>query len=195
MTRMRKWVISLAVLALASSPSFVQAKSGQADAGISIYYGVKAGDTLYGISKRHYLTSDYVKVAKQNGLDPKAKLKVGARLKLKDPLVLDHYTVAKGDTLFAIAGKYFSQSNYIGILMQVNGLTGTTEIKKGRTLSIPMPSGQRSYQVKEGDTLQSISAKYYKQSDYVAAIAKSNGIDGVSGTIKLGQSLLIPNPF
>lgn len=192
-----KWAISLvlSVAVLGASPEGATAAGKGADAAVSIYYGIKAGDTLYGIAKRHYLTGDYASVAKANGLDPKGKLKAGSRVKLSNPLVLDYYKVAKGDTLFAIAGKYFSRSNYISIMMQYNGLVSTTELKAAMSLRIPLPSGERKHQVKAGETLFSISSKYYKQDDYVKAIAKSNGLKSAADAIKLGQSLLIPNPF
>ncbi|MDF2834939.1 MAG: ErfK/YbiS/YcfS/YnhG family protein [Paenibacillus sp.] len=196
-TKQWKWAISLvlSMSVLAASPGIAAATGKGAEAAISIYYGIKKGDTLYGISKRHYLTGDFASVAKANGLDPQAKLKAGSRVKLSNPLVLDYYTVAQGDTLFAIAGKYFSRGNYISIMMQCNGMTNTSELKAGMTLRIPLPAGERKHQVKKGETLFSISANYYKQADYIAAIAKSNGLNGAKESIKLGKTLIIPNPF
>lgn len=192
-----RWAVSLALcfVLLASCPVLSWAKGGQEEATISIYYGVKAGDTLYGISKRHYLTGDYERVAKLNGLDPKAKLKAGAQLKLNNPLVFDQYTVKKGDTLYAIAGKYFSRSNYISIMMQYNRMSGTKDLKAGMTLRIPLPAGERKHTVRAGETLFSISLDYYKLADYQSAIAKANGIKDAAGSIKIGQVLQIPNPF
>ncbi len=197
MKKQWKWAISLVLSmgVLAAGPGMTSAAGKGADSAISIYYGIKAGDTLYGISKRHYLTGDYASVAKANGLDPKAKLKAGSRVKLSNPLVLDYYIVAQGDTLFGIAGKYFSRSNYISIMMQYNGMTSTAELKAGMSLRIPTPAGERKHEVRAGETLFSISANYYKQADYIASIAKSNGLNSATGSIKLGQTLLIPNPF
>lgn len=198
MMKQWKWAISLVLSAavLGASPGGAATAAGnETDAAVSIYYGIKAGDTLYGIARRHYLTGDYASVAKANGLDPKGKLKAGSRIKLSNPLVLDYYKVAKGDTLFAIAGKYFSRSNYISIMMQYNGLESTAELKAGMSLRIPLPTEELKHRVKAGETLFGISSKYYKQDDYVKAIAKSNGLKSVADAIKLGQSLLIPNPF
>ncbi|MDQ6419559.1 LysM peptidoglycan-binding domain-containing protein [Paenibacillus sp. LHD-117] len=197
MSRQLKWVVSLITcfLLLAVNPGLSSATGGQEETSISIYYGVKAGDTLYGISKRHYLTGDFERVARLNGLDPKAKLQAGVRLKLSNPLVLDHYTVKQGDTLFAIASKYFSRSNYISIMMQYNKMSSTQDLKAGMTLRIPLPAGESRHQVQAGETLFSISSKYYKLADYQGAIARSNGIESAAGAIKAGQALQIPNPF
>nr|WP_306813057.1 LysM peptidoglycan-binding domain-containing protein [Paenibacillus soyae] len=183
------------MVVLASFPHLSGASGAQREGSISIYYGVKAGDTLYGISKKHYLTGDFERVAKLNGWDPKAKLKAGAQLKLNNPLIFDQYTVKKGDTLYGIAGKYFSRGNYISIMMQYNGMTGTKDLKAGMTLRIPLPSGETKHKVKAGETLFSISLDYYKLADYQGAIGKANGIKDAAGSIKIGQTLQIPNPF
>lgn len=197
MIKMKRWAISLALSAavLAAVPNLATASGAPKEAGISIYYGVKAGDTLYGISKRHYLTGNYERVAKLNGIDAQSGLKAGSRIKLNNPLVLDHYSVKQGDTVVSIAAKYFNRSNYISLMMQYNGMTSTADLKAGMELKIPTPSGEKVHRVKAGETLFGISGKYYKPEDYQTAIAKSNGLKGAASALKLGQSVQIPNPF
>ncbi|MFC4775547.1 LysM peptidoglycan-binding domain-containing protein [Paenibacillus sp. GCM10023252] len=176
------------------NPAAMQAAL-QKEPSLSMDYEVKPGDTWYGIAKRYYLTSDFERVARLNGMSSKVKLQAGASLKLTNPLVLDQYTVKTGDTLYAIAGQYFSRSYYLTILMQYNQMTSSQDLKAGMKLRIPLPAGEGNHLVRSGETLYSLTSKYYNLADYQAAIAGANGLEGAGGLIKLGQELRIPNPF
>ncbi|WP_240633361.1 LysM peptidoglycan-binding domain-containing protein [Paenibacillus montanisoli] len=192
-----KWVLSIAALLvlLLSCPNPLSAKEDNKSS-ISITYSIKSGDTLYSIAKKYYLTGDYERVARLNGWVPKASLKAGAVLKLKNPLILDHYTVNAGDTLFAITNRYFNRSQYKNALMEYNGISDpNTGLKIGMALIVPIPSGEQRHVVHAGDTLYSLSAKYFKSIDYQQAIARYNEIQETPGAIKAGQVLRIPNPF
>ncbi len=192
-----KWAVSMAagLALLAAAPYASSAGSAQEEATIRIYYGVQAGDTLYGIARKHYLNGDFTSLAKQNGLDPDEKLRVGAQLELNNPLVFDYYTVKNNDTLYGIASRYFSRANYISVLMQYNQLKSAQALKAGMALRIPLPAGEKRHLVQAGETLFSISTVYYKVSDYQNAIARANGMQVAASVIKVGQVLQIPNPF
>ncbi len=185
----------LVLMALAGYPGVTNAAASK-EAFISVTHTVKTGETLYGISRKFYLTGDYVQVAKWNGFDPKVALKAGTALKLSNPLVMDEYTVKAGDTLFAITNRYFNRNQYMNALMAYNRITDpNTELKMGMALRIPLPAGERRHVVLAGDTLYSLSSRFFKAADYQHAIAQSNGIAAATGKISAGQVLRIPNPY
>ncbi|MCM3630817.1 LysM peptidoglycan-binding domain-containing protein [Paenibacillus glycanilyticus] len=164
--------------------------------GMTVSYTIQPGDTLFGISKKYYLTGRFEQVAKANGLNPQAGLKAGTVIKLKNPLVLDYYEVRQGDTLFAITKHYFNRGNYMDALMTYNGISDPdTPLKIGMTLRVPLPSGEGRHHVVKGDTLYSLSVRYFKPQDYQKALAQTNGINTASGRIQAGQELQIPNPY
>lgn len=197
MSRQSKWVLCMIMVMMAwvSYPGSLGAEAGKAS-GISVPYTIKPGDTLFGISKKYYLTGDYEQVAKVNGLNPKEALKAGTVIQLKSPLVLDYYEVQPGDTLFAIAKGYFNRGSYMETLMTYNGISDpNTELKIGMALRIPLPSGEGRHFVVKGDTLYGLSVKYFKSQDYQKAVAQSNGISIATGRIEAGEQLQIPNPY
>ncbi len=197
MSRQSKWVLCMimVMMALVSYPGNSGAEAEKAS-GIVIPYTVRPGDTLFGISKKYYLTGDYEQVAKVNGLDPKVSLKAGTVIKLKSPLVLDYYEVQPGDTLFAVAKSYFNRGNYMDTLMEYNGITDpNSELQIGMTLRIPLPSGEGRHHVVKGDTLYSLSVKYFKSQDYQKAVAEANEVGTATSLIQAGQELQIPNPY
>ncbi|NIK69684.1 LysM peptidoglycan-binding domain-containing protein [Paenibacillus sp. BK720] len=179
----------MVMMALVSYPGNMGAEAEKAS-GITVPYTVKPGDTWFGISKKYYLTGDYEQVAKVNGLNSKASLKAGTVIKLKSPLVLDYYEVQPGDTLFAIAKSYFNRGYYMDTLMTYNGITDpNTELQIGMTLRIPLPSGEGRHHVVKGDTLYSLSVKYFESQDYQKAVAQTNGVDTSASLIQAGQEL------
>ncbi|ACS99597.1 ErfK/YbiS/YcfS/YnhG family protein [Paenibacillus sp. JDR-2] len=197
MSRQSKWVLCMimVMMALVIYPGNLRAEAEKAT-GITVPYTVKPGDTLFGISKKYYLTGDYEQVAKVNGLNPTGSLKAGSVIKLKSPLVLDYYEVLPGDTLFSITKSYFNRSNYMDTLMTYNGITDpNTELHIGMTLRIPLPSGEGRHHVVKGDTLYSLSVKYFKSLDYQKAVAQTNGVGTAASMIQAGQELQIPNPY
>lgn len=185
----------MVMMALVSYPGSSSAEALKAS-GMTISYAVQPGDTLFSISKKYYLTGNYEQVAKANGLNSKTGLKAGAVLKLKNPLVMDYYEVQQGDTLFAITKRYFNRSNYMNVLMTYNGISDpNTELKIGMTLRIPLRSGEGRHHVVKGDTMYSLSARYFKAQDYQKAVAQTNGVGTASSLIQAGQQLQIPNPY
>ncbi|WP_284238564.1 LysM peptidoglycan-binding domain-containing protein [Paenibacillus glycanilyticus] len=185
----------MVMMALVSYPGGSHAQSNTGFT-INVPYTVQPGDTLFGISKKYYLTGNYEQVAKANGLDPTAGLKAGVVLSLKNPLVLEYYTVEPGDTLYSITKQYFNRNNYMNALMAYNGIEDpNTELKIGMALRVPLRSGEGKHTVVKGDTLYSLSVRYYKSQDYQQAIAEANGLGTDLSRIQAGQELQIPNPY
>ncbi|REE90659.1 LysM domain-containing protein [Paenibacillus taihuensis] len=197
MSKQSKWVLGIVLLVMlfTSRPEISNALA-DTDTSIMVSYSIKPGDTLYAIAKKFYLTGDYERVAKANGLDPKASLKAGTTLELSNPLVLDQYTVRLGDTLYAITNQYFNRAQYMDVLMGYNQITDpNTGLKLGMELRIPLPTGEKRHTVVKGDTIYSLVAQYMKFQDYQQAIARYNGLLETVDSIKAGQVLQIPNPY
>ena len=97
------------------------------------------------------------------------------------------YTVAYGDTLFGIAGRF---GTTVQAIADANNLSATTLIRAGQTLTIPGAKAQQTgeYVVQAGDTLYSIAAKYGTTGNSIAA---ANQIVNPS-LLRVGQRLVIP---
>jgi len=100
------------------------------------------------------------------------------------------YTIKSGDTLLAIARKYYTTRDDIRSL---NSLKKGETLSIGRILKIPVntyyPSGSiLKYSIKSGDTLLAIAQKYHSTT---AEICKINKISKTT-QLKLGQILKVP---
>ena len=80
-------------------------------------YTVKAGDTLYSISRKYNITIDELKAL--NNLTSNL-LSVGQILKIPTSQITTTYIVEKGDTLYSIAGKF---NTTVDNLKKLNNLT------------------------------------------------------------------------
>ncbi len=93
------------------------------------------------------------------------------------------YTSVQGDTVTALAAKYGVNANSI---KWSNGLTGDG-IPAGKQLVIP-PANGIVYQVKTGDTIDSVVGRY--QADKTTFIAVN---DAESGRLAVGDYVFMPN--
>lgn len=154
-------------------------------------YTVKAGDSLYAISKKFGLTVDELK--KLNNLTSNT-LKIGQVLKIKSsttPTVTPgtiNYTVKSGDNLYAIARKY---NTTVDEIKKLNNLASNT-LSIGQVLKIPIttPSQElpsETYVVQRGDSLYSIARKLGTTVD---KLKKFNNL--TSNLLSVGQVLKIP---
>ncbi|SIQ01105.1 membrane-bound lytic murein transglycosylase D [Aeromonas sp. RU39B] len=157
-------------LALADLPSSERLKSGQ--------YQVGKGDTLSIIASRHGVSVDELKMA--NNLNSHA-LRAGQTLRIPSDGVTSgqtfssekvvtrssksaapaRYTVKNGDTLWDISRK---QGVSHKDLMKWNGLSASATIKPGTKLVVSKKAAAKansvSYQVRRGDSLSSIAARF-----------------------------------
>lgn len=129
-------------------------------------YTVKAGDTIYGISKQFGVSA--MDIYNLNNLTS-SNIRVGQVLKIPtnqstNPSNMFIYTVKKGDSLYSIAKIY---NTTVDEIIKLNNLK-STNLSIGQTLRIPetnitvttMPPSFTSYTVKKGDSLYSIAKKY-----------------------------------
>lgn len=147
-------------------------------------YTVKAGDTLYGISRKYNLTVDELK--KLNNLTNNT-LSIGQKLKISSSETDTNttYTVIKGDTLYGIANKFNVSVNN---LKDFNNLTNNT-LSIGQVLKIPNTSSKNlTYTVKKGDTLYNIAKTYNTTVDKIKSL---NNL--TSNTLSIGQTLILPS--
>ncbi len=165
-------------------------------------YIIKRGDTLYSIAKANNITVDTL--IKDNSLVDN-NLKIGSTIKIRIPTsngtnieecygtdytpsndeipIATTYTVKKGDNLYNIAKLYNTTASAI---MLLNDLPNTN-LSIGMKLKIPVSEmSNRTYIVKNGDSLYSIAKKYNTTVD---AIKRKNNL--TSNNLQIGQKLII----
>lgn len=164
-----------------------------------ITYTVKKGDSLYSISKNYNTSVN--ELIKLNNLKSNL-LSIGQKLKVpemydsnKELPNFTSYTVKKGDSLYSIARNYETDVNTI---MKDNNLNSNV-LSIGQTLKIRTTDNSlecfgseysvntnKTYIVKAGDNLYSISKKYNTSVDN---IKKKNNLK--SNLLTIGQKLII----
>jgi len=177
----------------------------------SLIHIVKAGDSLWSISRKYGVSSEVI--AEVNNLKDKDLLSIGQRLEIpaigggisgkekeQQPIIIT-YTVVKGDTLWSISKKFDVKMNSI---ISTNNLKEISRLSIGQKLKIPITNmdiakaegyNQESgiediiYYVKKGESLWSISRNYNVK---LEAIIAANNISDAS-KISVGQPLRIPN--
>lgn len=170
---------------------------------------VVSGDTVGALAARHRTTVAAIVAA--NGLSRSAMIRIGQVLTIPGasgasgttapvPATAPStgYTVARGDTLSAIAARH---GTTVAAVAAANGLSNASFIRIGQVLTIPGPAApaapvsapaastaSASHTVVRGDTLSAVAARYGTS---VSAIARANGL-GNASFIRIGQVLTIP---
>ncbi|HPZ81482.1 MAG TPA: LysM peptidoglycan-binding domain-containing protein, partial [Candidatus Atribacteria bacterium] len=167
-------------------------------------YQVKAGDTLWGISRQFNIPLS--SLMKANNLSEKSVLRVGQKIilptsssggetKAAAPSSNVTHTVKKGESLWLISRLYGVDMDSI---MKANNLTADSILSIGMKLTIPQvrvassPAKEESYEVyrvQAGDTLWGISRRYRVS---LQDLMKANNLNEKS-TLQIGQSIRIPS--
>ena len=178
-----------------------------------IVYTVKAGDSLWKISREYGVSLEVI--LDVNNLRDKDLLSLGQKLEItgvgggisdsnqkQEPTIIV-YTVVKGDTLWEISRRYDVNMSTI---ISTNNLKEITRLSIGQKLKLPITNmdiakaegysqGKEAeeiiYYVKKGESLWSISREYNVK---LEAIIAANSITDAS-KISAGQQLRIPNVF
>lgn len=177
---------------------------------------VAAGESLYAIARRHGVTAEAIVAA--NDLDNPDTLSIGQKLRIPPassepgsvasppprptPPAASTYVVKPGDTLFGISRQ---TGTPVGELRKVNRLQGDTivpgqilKVRSGAGASAATPEAAEAaspstratidYEVQPGDSLFSVSRKFFLAKD---ELAKMNGLDS-EARLQAGQTLRIP---
>ena len=182
------------------------------------------GETLNDISKKYYGTVKLHKlIMKANGISDPDRILAGQRLRIPPkPVGTDSgasivegaikpgeqsYVVRSGDTLIAIAMRFYNDARYQELIGKRNGITDPTRVRTGQRLVIPpkpadaesgvsmagggLRPGEQSYVVREGDTLIDIARQFYQDARYYDLIMKRNGIADPLD-LRAGNAIIIP---
>ncbi|MDE1671910.1 LysM peptidoglycan-binding domain-containing protein [Nocardia gipuzkoensis] len=105
--------------------------------------------------------------------------------------MINTYTVVAGDTLSAIAKRFYGQSALFELIAVASGVPDPGSIRIGTVLIIPEVS--RKHTVVRGETLSGLAGHFYRpqNSHLFPLIAAANGISDPD-EIHVGQVLIIP---
>ncbi|MBA7533158.1 Cell division suppressor protein YneA [subsurface metagenome] len=176
-----------------------------------IIYTVKAGDTLWNISRKYGVSVEVI--IDVNNFRDKDLLSLGQKLEIpaigggisnsnqkQEPTIIT-YTVVKGDTLWSISQRFDVKMTSI---ISASNLKEISRLSIGQKLKLPITNmdiakaegySQEAaaeeiiYYVKKGENLWSISREYNVK---LEAIIAANSITDAS-RISAGQQLRIPN--
>jgi len=101
-------------------------------------YTVVPGDTLSGIANRYNTT--YQKLAEYNNIPNPNLIYVGQKIRIPNggnTPSAKYHTVQKGETLWAIAKKYYGNGNQYPKIVKANGIANPDIIHVGQKLLIP----------------------------------------------------------
>lgn len=172
-------------------------------------YTVKAGDTLYSISRRFGMSLSQLVSA--NGISTSSIIQPGETLRVAGGEVTSsvvrtnttatsggHYTVQAGDTLYSIARR---NGMNLSSLLSLNGLSQSSMIYPGQRLTLSQFEGTSAgyrptasststtgnYTIQAGDTLYSISRRYGIS---LSTLLANNGLSA-SSLIRPGQTISV----
>ena len=104
-----------------------------------------------------------------------------------------NHVVQSNETLFSITMRYYLSGSYQTKVADYNNIKNpSTDIKAGMVLELPDPLITAFHEVKQGETLFSITMNYYQASQYQDQLATFNGIKNPTIDVKTGMILQIP---
>ena len=150
-------------------------------------YEVKAGDSLYSISRRFATTEEAL--ISLNGLTPAQGLEVGQVLLTPriDEDTYEVYVVERGDSLYNIARRY---NTTVAQLRALNGVAGGDDLAVGRSILVPRIDDAifDTVVVETGDSLYSIARRF----DVSLPVLQVLNQLADTRDIKVGEALLVP---
>src|SRR4051812_9491325 len=146
---------------------------------------VVAGETLSALALRYYGDPElYRLIATASGIANPNVINVGQRLIFPD---FTRYTVAAGDTLSALALRFYGDAELYPLIASASGVADPSDIDVGQQLIIPDAT---RHTVVAGDTLSALAARFYGDASLYPLIATVNGIADPDA-IDVGQALVI----
>lgn len=146
---------------------------------------VVAGETLSALALRFYGDAElYRLIAAASAIPNPDVLNVGQKLVFPD---YTRYTVAPGDALPAVAGRFYGQPELSRLIAAANGIAEGAGLNPGQRLVVPE---LKKYTVVPGDTLSALASRFYGDASFYSPIAAVNNIPD-PGHINPGQSLVI----
>ena len=146
---------------------------------------VVAGETLSALALRYYGDAElYRLIATASGIANPNVINVGQRLILPD---FTRYTVAAGDTLSALALRFYGDAELYPLIASASGIADPSNIDVEQRLIIPDAT---RYTVVAGDTLSALAVRFYGDAGFYPLIAKVNGIADPA-VINVGHVLVI----
>ena len=156
-------------------------------------YTVVAGDTLFTIAARYNTTIQAI-LAVNPGLDPN-RLFIGQQICIPVPAPACPgfvYTIAAGDTLFALASRY---NTTVPAILAANPGLDPNRLFIGQQICIPVPAPPACpgfvHTIVAGDTLFVLASRY--NTTVQAILAANPGLD--PNRLFIGQQICIPVPM
>lgn len=150
---------------------------------------VVRGDTLSALAQRFYGDAKFFPIiAAANRIADPNVIRVGQQLVIPD-LTRTH-VVVRGDTLSALAQRFYGRADLFPIIAAANRIENPNVIRVGQQLVIPDIS--RTHVVVRGDTLFGLARRFYGRGELFPIIAAANGIANPD-LIFVGQLLVIPD--
>lgn len=146
---------------------------------------VVAGETLSALALRFYGDPDLYRLIAAAGAIPNPDVvNVGQKLVFPD---YTRYPVAPGETLSAVASRFYGHAELARLLAAANGIAEGATLNPGQQLIVPE---LKRYPVAPGDTLSALASRFYGDASFYPLIAAVNNISD-PGHINPGQSLVI----
>jgi S-formylglutathione hydrolase FrmB len=146
---------------------------------------VVAGETLWALALRFYGDAELNRlIATASGITDPDVIDVGQRLVIPD---FTRYTVVAGDTLSALALRFYGDADLYPLIATASGITDPDNIDVGQPLIIP---DLTRHTVAAGDTLSALAARFYGDASFYPPIATVNGIADPA-VVNPGQILVI----
>ncbi len=98
------------------------------------------------------------------------------------------HTVVAGETLSALALRFYGDAELFRLIAAANGIPDPDVVNVGQRLVFP---DYLRHTVAPGDTLQSVSSRFYGQAELSRLIAAASGV-GEGAGVNPGQQLIVP---